>query len=163
MRPGDGVLLLSIRFFGVGFSVCHGMMSASRKKMSGPWKKTVLGMGLCGVLIFLQEASLVAKEKELEPFALLVGTCTNDEGFSLAGATIRVEMQTNEEKHGKVKKWQTVSDARGEFALRLPPGRHTFVVHGTRAGFASSQGTVSFVQDERQNIILKFELESSKK
>jgi hypothetical protein len=139
------------------------MMSATRRKMSWPWKTTAIGIGLCGFLIFLQGTSLVGKEKELEPFALLVGTCTNDEGFSLPGATIRVEMQSNEEKKGKMKKWQTLSDARGEFALRLPPGRHTFLVYGSRAGFASSQGTVSFVQDERQNIILKFELESSKK
>ena len=131
--------------------------------MEWPWKTILIGIGLCGFLILLQEATLVGKEKEPEPFALLVGTCTNDEGFSLPGATIRVEMQSNEEKHGKVKRWQTISDARGEFALRLPPGRHTFLVHGSRAGFASSRGTVSFVQDERQNIILKFELESSKK
>lgn len=122
----------------------------------------MIGIGFYGFLVLLQGASLEGKEKEPEPFALLVGTCTNDEGFSLPGATIRVEMQSNEGKHGKVKKWQTLSDARGEFALRLPPGRHTFLVYGSRAGFASAQGTVSFAQDERQNIILKFKLESSK-
>ena len=96
------------------------MRSVTRKKRGGPRNTSLVGMGLCGVLILLQEAGPLAKGKEPELFALLVGSCFNSEGFSLPGATIRVEMQTNDEKRGKVKKWQTVSDARGEFALRLP-------------------------------------------
>jgi hypothetical protein len=119
-------------------------------------------MGLSGVLIFLQEAGPLAKGKEPELFALLVGSCFNSEGFSLPAATIRVELQTNDEKRGKVKKWQTVSDARGEFALRLPAGRHSFLIKASREGFVPLEETVSFVQDERQNVILKFKAGSSK-
>lgn len=104
----------------------------------------------------------MAKEKEPDSFALLVGSCFNNDGFSLPGTSIRVEMQMNQEKQGKVEKWQTVSDARGEFALRLPAGRHSFLIKASREGFVPLEATVSFVQDERQDIILKFKLGSSK-
>ena len=124
---------------------------------------TLVWMGLCGFLILLQDAPPLAKEKEPDTFALLVGSCFNSDGFSLPGATIRVEIQTNLEKHGKVKTWQAISDARGEFALRLPAGRHSFLIKASREGFVSLEQTVSFVQDERQDIILKFKPGSSKR
>ena len=105
----------------------------------------------------------MAKEKKLESFALLVGSCFNGNGFALPGARVRVEIQPEEGSSGKGKHWQAVSDARGEFALRLPSGRHTFLIRASREGFIPVQEKVSFVLDERQDVILKFELDMSKK
>jgi len=139
------------------------MKSAKRKRLSVAGQTMLVCIGLCGLVILVSGANRVAKEKESEPFALLVGSCFHGEGFSLPGARIRVEIQPEEGKHSQVKKWQTISDTRGEFALRLPAGRHSFLIKASREGFTPLEKTVSFVQDERQNVILKFELDSSKK
>ena len=139
-------------------------VGSEKGKTLGLARQTALVcIGLCGLVILGSGANLVAKEKESEPFALLMGSCFHGEGFSLPGAKIQVEIQPEEGKHSKVKKWQTVSDNRGEFALRLPAGRHSFLIKASREGFTPLEKTVSFVQDERQDIILKFELDSSKK
>ena len=139
-------------------------MGGKKGKILGLARQTALFcIGLCGLLILVSRANVVAKEKESEPFALLVGSCFQGEGFSLPGAKILVEIQSEEGKLSKVKKWQTVSDNRGEFALRLPAGRHSFLIKASLEGFTPLENTVSFVQDERQNVILKFELDSKKK
>ena len=139
------------------------MRITRRKKAAWPKATMWAGFGLWGVLVLFAEASSVAKEKEPKPFALLVGSCFSEDGLSLPGAKVRVEIQLEEGKPGKEKNWQTVSDARGEFALRLPVGRRSFLIKASREGFVPVQQIVSFVQDERQNVILKFELELSKK
>lgn len=138
------------------------MRDKTRNGIGWPKNTGLLWLGLCGFLILSHETSPLTKEKEPESFALLMGSCFNSDGFSLPGVAILVEMQTNQEKHSKVKKWQTISDARGEFALRLPAGRHTFLVKASREGFLPLKETVSFVQDERQDVILKFKPGSSK-
>src|SRR3990172_5341851 len=71
---------------------------------------------LHGLMTLLPDSSLLAKDKGLEPYALLLGTCFTGEGFSLPGAKILVEMKAAEIKKDKGKKWQTVSNVRGEFA-----------------------------------------------
>jgi hypothetical protein len=158
---GDGGSLFASNHL-VSYKACNDMRNSIRKRRGRLRIRPFIWMGLCGFLILLQEIVPLAKEKEPDSFALLAGSCFNSDGFSLPGASIRVEMQTNQEKPGKTKKWQTVSDARGEFALRLPAGRHIFLIKASREGFVPLETTVSFVQDERQDIILKFHLGSSK-
>ena len=118
---------------------------------------------LHGLMTLLPDSSLLAKDKGLEPYALLLGTCFTGEGFSLPGAKILVEMKAAEIKKDKGKKWQTVSNVRGEFALRLPAGHHAFLINASREGFKPVQKTVSFEQDERQDVILRFEIDPAKK
>jgi hypothetical protein len=63
------------------------------------------------------------KKKEQEPHALVAGTTFTAEGLSLPGIPI-----TLTRKGDKKPKWRATSDARGEFAVRLPPGRATYEV-----------------------------------
>jgi hypothetical protein len=103
------------------------------------------------------------KEKQAEPFALLIGTCFNEQGFSLQGAKVLVELVSEPAVKVKKKKWEMVSSPRGEFALRLPAGQHTFRVTASKDGFKSAEKTVSFGGDERQDIVLSLEPELKKK
>ncbi|MFN8005724.1 MAG: hypothetical protein U0V70_01585 [Terriglobia bacterium] len=132
--------------------------SAPRPK-ARKWQ--IIGGG--GLLLLWLAASGAAKDKGGEPYALLMGSCFDGSGHTLPGVKVRIEMEAGESKSGKKKIWQAISDARGEFAVRLPAGRHTFLVNGSREGFIDLQQKVSFVEDEREDVMLKFEPGTSKK
>jgi len=103
------------------------------------------------------------KGKVIEPYALLFGTCFDGRGFSLPGASVRVELTSESSVKLKKRKWEMVSSPRGEFAVRLPAGRHTFRVAANKHGYKSVEKTVSFEADERQDLVLKLEAEPARK
>jgi hypothetical protein len=106
-----------------------------------------------------------AKDKETQPesYALLSGTCFDGRGFRLAGASVQAELASEPTVKLKKKKWEVISSPRGEFAIRLPAGPHTFRVAAAKDGFKSVEKTVSFEADERQDIALSLEPEPTKK
>jgi hypothetical protein len=103
------------------------------------------------------------KQKTPEPYALLAGTCFDGRGFRLAGARVIAELTSEPMVKLKKRKWEMVSSPRGEFAIRLPAGRHTIRVEATKDGFKAAEKTVSFEADERVDIILSLEAEPSGK
>ena len=121
---------------------------------------------LCFGLVFLTATQLLlAKDKEKQPesYALLSGTCFDGRGFRLAGASVQAELTSEPTVKLKKKKWEAISSPRGEFAIRLPAGQHTFRVAAAKDGFKSVEKTVSFEADERQDIALGLEAEPTKK
>ena len=118
-----------------------------------------------GLVFFLaaQFSSAKDKEKQPESYALLSGTCFDGRGFRLAGASVQVELTSEPKVKLKKKKWEAISSPRGEFAIRLPAGQHTFRVAAARDGFKPVEKTVSFETDERQDIALSLEAEPNKK
>ena len=121
-----------------------------------------VGLGL----VFLGVTHLSAakdKEKQPESYALLSGTCFDGRGFRLAGASVQVELTSETKVKVKKKKWEAISSPRGEFAIRLPAGQHTFRVAAAKDGFKSVEKTVSFEADERQDIALSLEAEPTRK
>jgi hypothetical protein len=103
------------------------------------------------------------KKKESDAYALLFGTCFNEQGFSLPGARVVVELTSEPSVKMKTKKWEMLSSPRGEFAVRLPAGRHDFKITATRQGFKPAETTVSFDADERKDVVLKLETHSRQK
>ena len=107
-----------------------------------------------------------AKDKDKgkpEPYALLSGTCFDGRGLRLAGASVHAELTSESSVKLKKKKWETISSPRGEFAIRLPAGKHTFRVSAAKDGFKPVEKTLSFDADERQDIALSLEIEPAKK
>ena len=122
----------------------------------------------CFALVFLAATQLSPakdkdKDKQPEPYALLSGTCFDGRGFRLAGASVEAELTSEPSVKLKKKKWETISSPRGEFAIRLPAGKHTFRVSAAKDGFKPAEKTVSFDADERQDIALSLETEPVKK
>ena len=103
------------------------------------------------------------KEKPAEPYALLAGTCFDGRGFRLPGARVLAELTSEPMVKLKKKKWEMISSPRGEFAIRLPAGHHTFRVGAAKDGFKPAEKTVSFEADERQDIVMSLEAEPAKK
>ena len=119
------------------------------------------------LLLLVVTARMPAKDKERqkepEPYALLFGTCFDGRGFSLPGASVVIELTSEPVVKVKKKKWELLSSPRGEFAVRLPAGRHSFRVAAAKDGFKAVEKTVSFESDERQDIVLQLEGESGRK
>jgi Carboxypeptidase regulatory-like domain len=72
-----------------------------------------------------------AGKKQLEHYAVVAGTVFRDSGFSLPGATVTLAPKADP----KAKRLQTTSDARGEFAFRVPAAPATYVVRASLKGF----------------------------
>lgn len=85
--------------------------------------------------------------------AILAGTVFSGAGFALRGAEIVVTRVESSSKH----RWKAVSDARGEFLLRLPSGPAKYNVSVRASGLKPEEKQVSFEAGERldQNFLLE--------
>lgn len=94
-------------------------------------------------------ASGKKKEKSAESFGVIAGTVFRETGFSFAG----VELVVVWEVDGKKKKeWKARSDARGEFAFRVPAAVGKYIVTVKAEGHAPVEKQVEVGIDERKEI-----------
>ncbi len=108
--------------------------------------------------VWLDFGGPAAKEKkQAEAYCLLVGSCFNEKGFSLPGVTILVEPRSEVGQKATKKKRELVSSPRGEFAVRLPAGKSTWLVTANKKGYRPMEKTVEFANDERQDVIFNME------
>lgn len=92
-----------------------------------------------------------SKTKPLSTF-LIIGTVFNEKGFSFPGVRVRVR-RTGEKKF----EWQTETNARGEFAVRVPPGvDYEVVVHEKK--YKEQTKTVDSKVDVQLRLSIKLEL-----
>lgn len=136
-----------------------------RCSMRPDWRCLWLGLALLATVQLLPAKDNKDKERQKSPeaYALLSGTCFDGRGFRLAGAKVLTELTSEPMVKLKKKKWEMISSPRGEFAIRLPAGRHTFRVEAAKDGFKPAEKTVSFEADERLDIVLSLEAEPARK
>jgi hypothetical protein len=108
-------------------------------------------------LVLMASPAKEKKSPKTETYALLMGSCFNENGLSLPGAAVLVKIKADPEQKLAKQKWTAVSSPRGEFALRLPQGPITFIVAVTKEGFKPQEKEVSFDQDERQDVVFNLE------
>jgi hypothetical protein len=80
------------------------------------------------VLLALVPSSAAAikdKPKKEKPYALIFGTAYGPNDRPLYGVKITIRPQ--KKKHPS---WELISDHRGEFAQRVPPGQNDYLVRG---------------------------------
>jgi hypothetical protein len=65
------------------------------------------------------------KQKAEKPYALIFGTAFGPDDRPVYG--VKITIHPADKKHPS---WDLVSDHRGEFAQRIPPGPRDYVVHG---------------------------------
>jgi hypothetical protein len=81
---------------------------------------------------------------------ILAGTVFRDAGFAMRGAAVVV---TPDPASGRKKaEWRAVSDARGEFLLRLPAGPASYNVVVRANGYKPQEKKVTFASDERLDL-----------
>ena len=100
---------------------------------------------------------LAAADRNDAPHAVVAGTVFRENGFSLPGATVTLAVK---DAAKKPKKLQSVSDGRGEFAFRVPPGAATYVVKVSLKGFQTIEKEASVSGEERVEVTLMLPAES---
>jgi len=83
-------------------------------------------------------------------YALIAGTVWGPDDHPLAGVPITIHSVT-----GKKAKWDLVSNQRGEFAQRVPPGRQDYIIQAdikAPKGQPKPEITVQIEDNERKDI-----------
>lgn len=127
-----------------------------RKKRIGT-KVALLGALL--VLASLPPATAAPKKKPaLEIYAVVSGSVFNDSGYALPGADVM--LASEQTGSSKSKPMETVSDARGEFVFRVPPGPVHYTVTANAKGYHSQRKGVDVQDRERVEVTFQLERES---
>jgi hypothetical protein len=90
-----------------------------------------------------------AKKSKIKPYSLIFGTVWDAQNRALPGVKIKIQREGD-----KKPKWELVSDARGEFAQRLPAGAADYVVWAEvkKNKGPAAKTKVHIENDERQDI-----------
>ena len=86
-------------------------------------------------------------------YALIYGTVWDASGRSVAGVPITIRRISD-----KQLKWELVSDARGEFAQRVPVGSQDYIIQAnikTPKGQPKPEITVHIDDDERKDVSIR--------
>lgn len=99
-----------------------------------------------------------AQEKKKRPLEVVItGTVFTEVGFSLAGATIRVN-RVGERKA----RWEAFSDRRGEFGVRVPQGTE-YEVRVKAKGYEEQTQRVDGKSSAYENLVFRMKPEAEGK
>ncbi len=94
-------------------------------------------------------------------YAIVGGSVFRESGFSLPGASVTLVPKESEsagaahsKPRKKTRKHEAASDARGEFAFRVPPEPATYAVTAAMKGFQSLSKEVTVSGEERVDVTL---------
>jgi carboxypeptidase family protein len=91
------------------------------------------------------------------PSFLIVGTVFNENAYSFPGVQVRVRV-SGEKKF----RWETYTDSRGEFAVRVPPGFEYEVVTHVKK-YADQTRDVNAKADVQERLSIKLEPQTQAK
>jgi hypothetical protein len=131
-------------------------MKMKTKKKTTSGNRLVATACLCALLCAIPSLAGKKKnspEKDLtEPHAVVAGTVFRSTGFALEAAEVTVAPESPSEDQSKIKKVKGLTDARGEFAVRVPPVPMRYVVHVKLNGYQDQEKTVSIEGEQRKEI-----------
>lgn len=110
--------------------------------------------------VFAQPQSPQGKPP-VKDYALIYGTVWTAEDTPAAGVPVTIRRASD-----KRAKWELVSDRRGEFAQRVPPGKQDYVIQAeikVPKGQPKPEVTVHIDDNERQDISLHLAAAPAKK
>lgn len=102
--------------------------------------------------LLLATTAFAGEKKPLPEYALIFGTVFGPDERPLPGVVVKIRRADQ-----KKAKWERVSDARGEFAQRVPAGKADYIVRPElkdHQAAENAQVTVHIQKDERQDIAL---------
>jgi len=128
-----------------------------RKKRSGVSAALALF-----IFTFLPAHSHAAKKKAVpEAYALISGTVFQEAGYALPEAEITLIPDPNADNtSGKLKKMQSISDARGEFVFRVPQAYMQYIVKVKAKGYQVQEKSATVQGDERVDVTFQLQPES---
>lgn len=131
-----------------------------RKKRIGT-SLILLLAGLLPAAVFLPSPALAKKKPALETYAVISGSVFQESGYALADAAITLTADPPAgSEPAKTPKMEAVSDARGEFILRVPPGPAHYSVTVAAKGYRNLVKSVTVEGEERIEVTFQLERES---
>jgi hypothetical protein len=124
-------------------------------------RRLVFAVGVMQVLLFLCGSTSIvwssaaadpaaAEQRKPQDYALIVGTVWGPDNRPVAGIPVKIRRATD-----KKPKWELMSDARGEFAQRVPTGTQDYVIQAdvkTPKGQPKPEITVRIDDNERKDV-----------
>jgi hypothetical protein len=112
---------------------------------------------LAAALLFGASAMAEAGQRARgpQPYALIAGTVFREDGLSLRGARVVLEPQGEASRRQRLKKQEALSDARGEFAFRVPPVPSEYLLTATAPGYQSQERKVQVQGEERIDVFFR--------
>jgi hypothetical protein len=132
----------------------------TRKKKRKLKKRTGTSLTLLLALlsaVFLPLAAAPKKKPVLDTYAVISGSVFDERSYALPGADVILAPEVQPTKANTI---EMVSDARGEFVVRVPPGPMHYSVTVHAKGFQSLRKTVSVQDQERVEVTFQLERES---
>ncbi len=121
-----------------------------------------IGTSLLLVLAALLPLASAAKKKPaLDTYAVISGSVFQETGYALPDADVTLVAETpSGTSSAKAEKQQAVSDARGEFIFRVPPGPATYSIVIAAKGYQSLRKSVAVEGQERVEVTFQLDRES---
>lgn len=111
---------------------------------------TTTGSKLATCLLLLSAALLAGERPNSQGgYAMIAGTVFRDPGFALPKAEVTVTMTAAADSVKRIKPQKALTDARGEFVLRVPPGPAEYKIAVKAEGFESVEEAVRIQTLER--------------
>ena len=101
-------------------------------------------------------------KKASEPYAVVAGTTFRPPGFALPGAKVRIAPESSSSGSVKLKAAEAQTDARGEFAVRVPVVPMKWTVHVQANGYEAQAKTVSIEGEQRVDLSFQLQPASGK-
>jgi hypothetical protein len=114
--------------------------------------------GWLALVFLLLAGSLGAQRRDDGPHAVVAGTVFHENGLSFPGVAVTLVAQ--DPGKGKPRKMEALSNARGEFAFRVPPGPAVYRVRATMKPFSPVEKEAQVSGEERVEVTLVLEAES---
>lgn len=132
----------------------------TRTRRAGASALVILGLFLGG--LSSRASPSQRPEGRQEPYALIAGTVFRAEGFTLPGARILLEPEGQVRGSPRLKRQEAISDARGEFAFRVPAREGRYRISAEAAGYRRQQKEVQISGEERVDVFFRLEKASKK-
>lgn len=96
------------------------------------------------------------QKKSVAPHALIAGTVFRDDGMSLSGAEIVLRPASDAPKEvRKLGKKRYITDARGEFAIRVPVQQAVYTLAVSAPGFEPQEKEVSIQGEDKVDVFIR--------
>lgn len=114
-------------------------------------RKTGSRLGLLLAAVLCAAALSAAPKNKQTEFALISGSVFREPGYAVRGAEVAL-IPDDAAKKLKVRRMQTVTDARGEFFFRVPPAAAGYTVKVRAANLTPQEKAATVSGDERVDV-----------
>jgi hypothetical protein len=125
-------------------------------------RKKRIGISLVLLVAGLFPTAAAAKKKPaLDTYAVVSGTVFQESGYALPDAAVTLVAEPAPGGAAvKAQKMEAVSDTRGEFIFRVPPGPMNYAIVVAAKGYRSLRKPVAVEGQERVEVTFQLERES---